>query len=153
MFQRRKALLVPAPVLLLLSRLVGADEDESVKIILCIGVIIMHQNNIRRMTPFQRTIDFNVTRRSMWEYLDSPDHAIPSLSSKRHRTSPIVENMKSGSDAEFRCMFRLSRTSTDFAALVVDLSPWITSGRSYNKTKTAIVLFMAHGGSRFTALR
>ena len=143
--------MVPALVLLLLSRLVGADEDESVKIILCIGVIMMQKNNIRRMTPFRRTIDFNVTRRSMWEYLDSPDHAIPSLSSKRHRTSPIVENMKSGSDAEFRCMFRLSRT--DFAALVVDLSPWITSGRSYNETKTAIVLFMARGGSRFTALR
>ncbi len=38
MFQRRKALMLPALVLLLLSRLVGADEDESVKIILCFGV-------------------------------------------------------------------------------------------------------------------
>ena len=53
-------------------------------------------------------------------------------------------------------MFRLSRTV--FAALVVELSPWIKSGRSYNgdqnvtaEAKIAIALyFMAHGGNGFT---
>ena len=82
--------MLPVLVFLLLSRLAGADEEESIKIVLCIGVIMMQQNNIRRMTPFRRTIDFNVTRRSIWEYLDSPDRAIPSLASKRHRTSTRV---------------------------------------------------------------
>jgi hypothetical protein len=33
----------PAVVLLLLSRLAGADEEESVRIILCIGVIMMQR--------------------------------------------------------------------------------------------------------------
>ena len=50
-------------------------------------------------------------------YLESPDRAVPTLSRKRHGSSPIVEIMESGSEAEFRCMFRLSRTV--FAALVV----------------------------------
>ena len=64
--------------------------------------------------------------------------------------------MTSGSEAEFRRMFRLSRTV--FAALVVELSPCITSGRSRNgdqivtaKAKIVIALYvMAHGGSGFT---
>ena len=54
--------MLPSLVFLLLSRLAGADEEESVKLILCIGVIIMQQNIIRRMTPFRRTIDYNVAR-------------------------------------------------------------------------------------------
>ncbi len=90
----------------------------------------MQQNNIRRMTSFRRAVDFNFARRSMWQCLDSPDRAAPTLSTKRQSTSPIVEIMTSGSKEEFRRMFRLSRTV--FAALVVDLSPWITSGRSCN---------------------
>jgi hypothetical protein len=142
--------------LLLLSRLAGADEEECVRIVLCIGIIMMQQNNIRRTTPFRRTIDFNDARRTMWHYLDSPDRAVPSLAPNRHSSSPIVEIMKSGSEAEFRRMFRLSRTV--FAALVVELSPWIKSGRSYNgdqnvtaEAKIAIALyFMAHGGNGFT---
>ena len=39
--------MLPPLVFLLLSRLAGADEEESVKRILCIGVIMMQQNNIR----------------------------------------------------------------------------------------------------------
>jgi hypothetical protein len=148
--------MLPALVLLLLSRLAGADEEECVRIVLCIGIIMMQQNNIRRTTPFRRTIDFNDARRTMWHYLDSPDRAVPSLAPNRHSSSPIVEIMKSGSEAEFRRMFRLSRTV--FAALVVELSPWIKSGRSYNgdqnvtaEAKIAIALyFMAHGGNGFT---
>ena len=89
----------------------------------------------------------------MWIYFDSPDRAVPSLSRKQHRTSPIIEIIESGSEAEFRCMFRLSRTV--FAALVVELSLWITRGnRFYNgdqnvtaQTKAAVnIYFMAHGG-------
>ena len=148
--------MLPSLVFLLRSRLAGADEEESIKIVLCIGVIMMQQNNIRRMTPFRRTNDYNVARTSMWRYLESPDRAVPTLSRKRHSSSPIVEIMESGSEAEFRCMFRLSRTV--FAALVVELSPWITNGRSYNgdqnvtaEAKIAIALyFMAHGGNGFT---
>ena len=117
---------------------------------------MMQQNNIRRMTPFRRTNDYNVARTSMWRYLESPDRAVPTLSSKRHSSSPIVEIMESGSEAEFRCMFRLSLTV--FAALVVELSPWITNGRSYNgdqnvtaEAKTAIALYcIAHSGNGFT---
>ena len=108
------------------------------------------------MTPFRCTNDYNVARTSMWRYLESPDRAVPTLSRKRHSSSPIVEIMESGSEAEFRCMFRLSLTV--FAALVVELSPWITNGRSYNgdqnvtaEAKIAIALyFMAHGRNGFT---
>lgn len=142
--------MLPALVLLLLSRLAGADEEECVRIVLCIGIIMMQQNNIRRTTPFRRTIDFNDARRTMWHYLDSPDRAVPSLAPNRHSSSPIVEIMKSGSEAEFRRMFRLSRTV--FAALVVELSPWIKSGRSYNgdqnvtaEAKIAIALYWQAG--------
>ena len=78
------------------------------------------------MTPFRRTIDNNVARHSIWRYLDSPDRAVPSLSSKRYSTSPLVETMESGSEEDFGCMFQLSRTV--FAALVVELSPRITNG-------------------------
>ena len=110
----------------LLSRLAGANKEESARTILFIGSIMMQRNNIRRMTPFRRTIDNNVARHSIWRYLDSPDRAVPSLSSKRYSTSPLVETMESGSEEDFGCMFRLSRTV--FAALVVELSPRITNG-------------------------
>ena len=46
----------------------------------------------------------------MWQYLDSPDRAVPSLSPNRHGSSPIAEIMISGTEAEFMRMFRLSRT-------------------------------------------
>ena len=55
----------PCPCILLLSRLAGADEEESVRIILCIGYIMMKQNSIRWMTSFRHTIDLNVARRSI----------------------------------------------------------------------------------------
>ena len=120
----------PVLVFLLLSRLAGADEDESVRIILCIGIIMMQQNNIRRMTPFRRAIHVNVARRSMWECLNTPARAVLSQTANRHSTSPIVEKMNLGSEAEFRRMFRLSRTV--FKVLVVQISPWITRRRSNN---------------------
>jgi hypothetical protein len=74
----------------------------------------------------------------------------------RHHSSPIVNKLTFGNEAEFRRMFRLSRTV--FAALVTELSPWIKSGRSNNgnqnvsvEAKIAIALyFMAHGGNGFT---
>jgi hypothetical protein len=87
----------------------------------------MQQNNIRRSTLFRRRIDFNFAHRSMWELIDSLDRAVASQAKIKHSTSPIVEIMTSGSEAEFRYMFRLSRSV--FAELVVDLSSWITSGR------------------------
>ena len=90
-------------------------------------------------------------------YLDSPDRAAPSLSTKGYPTSPIVETMISVSEAEFRRIFRLPRTV--FAALVVELSPWTTSGRSRNGDQNVTseenieidlyYYFMAHGGSGF----
>ena len=51
----------------LLSRLAGANKEESVRTILFIGVIMMQRNNIRRMTPIRRTIDNNVAR--IWKKL------------------------------------------------------------------------------------
>ena len=57
--------MLPSLVFLLRSRLAGADEEESIKIVLCIGVILMQQNNIRRMTPFRRTNDYNGARTSI----------------------------------------------------------------------------------------
>ena len=143
----------PALVFLLLSRLAGADEDESVGIMLCICMIMMQQNNIRRMTPFRRAIHVNVARRSMWECLITPARAVPSKTANRHSTSHILVKMNLGSEAEFRHMFRLSRTV--FKALLV---AWITSGRSNNgnqnvtaEAKIAMALyFMAHGGDGVT---
>ena len=81
--------MLPSLVFLLRSRLAGADEEESIKIVLCIGVIMMQQNNIRRMTPFRRTNDYNVARTSMWRYLESPDRAVKlhTLTSSRGRAS------------------------------------------------------------------
>ena len=73
------------------------------------------------MTPFRRTIDFDLARSSIWEHLHTPARAVPSHATNRHSTSPIVDKLKFGSDSEFRRMFRLSRTV--FAALVVELSP------------------------------
>ena len=64
-------------------------------------------------------------------YLDSPDRAAPSLSTKGYTSPPIVETMISVSEAEFRRIFRFARTV--FAALVVELSLWTTSGRSRNR--------------------
>jgi hypothetical protein len=48
-----------APVLLLLFRLAGADEEKCIRIFFCIGVNIMQQNNIRSSALFLRRIDFN----------------------------------------------------------------------------------------------
>ncbi len=110
-------------------RLADADEEDNVRNTLCIGFIMMHQNNIRRTTPFRRTIDFNFARRSTastgYQYLDTPDRAVPTLSPNRHSTSPIVEVMNSHTGAEFSRMFRLSRMV--FATLIVELPPWITT--------------------------
>jgi hypothetical protein len=96
------ALIHPALVFLLLSRLAGADEDEAVRIMLCICMIMMQKYNIRRMTPFRRAIHVNVARRSMWECLITPARPVSSKTANRHSTLPIVEKMNLGSEAEFR---------------------------------------------------
>ena len=104
--------MLPVLVFLLLSRLAGADEEESVRIFLCIGFIKMQQNSIRRMIPFRRAIDLNLAQAcsSIWEHLNPPARAVPSQATIRRSTSQIVEKLKFDSDSEFRHTFRLSRT-------------------------------------------
>ena len=117
---------------------------------------MMQQQNLRRISPFRfrRAIQDHF-RSSPWGHLIPAPRSIPS-GANRHHSSPIVNKLTFGNEAEFRRMFRLSRTV--FAALVTELSPWIKSGRSNNgnqnvsvEAKIAIALyFMAHGGNGFT---
>ena len=102
----------PCACFLLLSRLAGADEEESVRMVLCIGFIKMQQKNIRRMIPFRRAIDLNLARSSIREHLNTPARAVPSQATIRCSTSQIVEKLKFDSDSEFRHTFRLSRTDS-----------------------------------------
>ena len=73
------------------------------------------------MTSFRHTIDLNFARRSIGNTMIAQIVQLLHYLRKRYTASHIVETMISGSEAEFRRIFRLSRTV--LAALVVELSP------------------------------
>ena len=75
------------------------------RIILCIGVLIMRQNNIRRISAFRRVDQYNEVRNSPWEHLNPAPRAVPS-GANRHQTSAIVNKLTLGDESEFRRMFR-----------------------------------------------
>ncbi len=81
---------------------------------------------------------FKVAHSLMWLYFDTAPLAVPSLApaTNRVKISSIVNMMNSG--AEFRRMFRPSRSV--FEKLVVEMSPWIKVG------------LPGYGARRFVAL-